>query len=100
MTHALQIDTLMFFKKLRAAGADEALADAIVEGLTAADTSNLATKSDIADLRSDVMGEMNKGQSKLAIEISAVRTDLLKYMVWLFIAQVGFVITILQLYPE
>jgi len=46
----MQIDTLEFSKKLKAAGADERLAEAIVEGLTAADTSNLATKSDIADI--------------------------------------------------
>ncbi len=47
MAHALQIDTLAFSKKLKEAGADDRLADAIVEGLTAADTSELATKSDI-----------------------------------------------------
>ena len=61
MAHALQIDTLAFSKKLREAGADEKLAEAIVEGITAADTSELATKADIArvehdisDLKSDV----------------------------------------------
>ena len=48
MAHALQIDTLAFSKKLREAGADEKLAEAIVEGITAADTSELATKADLA----------------------------------------------------
>ncbi len=47
MTAAIQIDTLAFAKKLKEAGADERLADAIVEGITAADTSNLATKEDL-----------------------------------------------------
>ena len=32
MAHALQIDTLAFSKKLRDAGADEKLAEAIVDG--------------------------------------------------------------------
>jgi len=88
MTHALQIDTLEFSKKLKAAGADEKLADAIVEGLAAADISNLATKTDIAELRTE-----------LKTEIAEVRSDLLKYMVWLFIAQAGLLIGILKLFP-
>ena len=54
MSQALQIDTLAFSKKLREAGADEGLAEAIVEGLTAADTSNLATKADIAEVKAEI----------------------------------------------
>lgn len=54
MTHALQIDTLAFSKKLREAGADEKLAEAIVEGLTAADTSELATKGDLAEVKAEI----------------------------------------------
>ena len=55
MAHALQIDTLAFTKKLREAGAEEGLAEAIVEGLTAADTSELATKGDIAEAKADIL---------------------------------------------
>ena len=47
MAQALQIDTLAFSKKLREAGADEGLAEAIVEGISAADTSELVTKGDL-----------------------------------------------------
>jgi len=54
MTQALQIDTLAFSGKLHAAGADERLADAIVEGLTAADTSELATKGHIVAVRAEI----------------------------------------------
>lgn len=54
MAQALQIDTLAFSKKLREAGADEGLAEAIVEGLSAADTSNLATKADIAEVKAEI----------------------------------------------
>lgn len=59
MAHALQTDTLAFAKKLRAAGADEKLADAIVEGITAADTSELATKADLAGVEAKLGGEIN-----------------------------------------
>ena len=54
MSTALRLDTLSFSKRLRNAGADEALAEAIVEGITGADTSELATKADIADVKSEI----------------------------------------------
>ena len=94
MTHALQIDTLEFSKRLKAAGADERLAEAIVEGLTAADTSSLATKTDIADVRSEI-AEL---RSELKLEIAGVRSDLLKYMIGLFLAQAGFLVAVLRFY--
>ena len=42
MVAAFQIDTLAYAKKLKDAGADERIAEAIVEGLMNADTSTLA----------------------------------------------------------
>ena len=71
MTHALKIDTLTFSKKLRQAGADERLAEAIVEGLTGADTSELATKSDIAEVQTGV-AEL---RTELKTEIAEIRTE-------------------------
>lgn len=65
MTAAIQIDTLAFAKKLKEAGADERLADAIVEGITAADTSNLVTKEDLS-----------KVETRLKEEIADVRLEI------------------------
>ncbi len=56
MAHALTIDTLAFSKSLKAAGADERLAEAIVEGLSKVDISDLATKADINELRGEIKG--------------------------------------------
>ena len=85
MAHALQIDTLAFTKKLREAGAEEGLAEAIVEGLTAADTSELATKGDVAEVRTEiaeVKTEIAEVKSELKTEIveakSEFKQDLLK----------------------
>ena len=72
MAHALQIDTLAFTKKLREAGAEEGLAEAIVEGLTAADTSELATKGDIAEAKSELKTEI----AEVRTEIAEVKVDL------------------------
>ena len=79
MAHALQIDTLAFTKKLREAGAEEGLAEAIVEGLTAADTSELATKGDVAEVRTEiaeVKTEIAEVKSELKTEIAEVRTEI------------------------
>ena len=95
----MQIDTLEFSKKLKAAGADERLAEAIVEGLTAADTSSLATKSDLDEVRTELKLEIADLRSELKLEIAGVRSDLLRYMIGLFLAQAGLLVAVLRFYP-
>ena len=68
MASALRLDTLAFTKRLREAGADERLAEAIVEGLTAADTSELATKADVAAVKADVVA--------VKADVAAVKAEL------------------------
>ena len=65
MAHAMRIDTLEFSKSLQAAGADEKLAEAIVKGITGADTSELATKDDLKNT-----------ETLLRSEIEVVKSDL------------------------
>jgi DNA repair exonuclease SbcCD ATPase subunit len=80
MSHALTIDTLAFSKKLREAGADERLADAIVEGITAADTSELATKSDLREVETALRTDLREVETALRTDLreaeTALRTDL------------------------
>ena len=52
---AMNIDTLKFARRLKEAGADEKLAEAIAEGLSEMDTSQLATKADLADLKAEMI---------------------------------------------
>ena len=72
MAHAIQIDTLAFAKRLQAAGADERLAEAIVEGITDADTSSLATKEDIALVKED----LRHVETALKEDIALVKEDI------------------------
>ena len=72
MAHALQIDTLAFSKRLKEAGADDGLAEAIVEGITAADTSELATKADLAEVRADLATV----EHALKADIAEVKADI------------------------
>ena len=83
MAHAFQIDTLAFSKKLKAAGADERLAEAIVEGITGADISELATKADIrevkteiADVKAELKAEIADVKAELKADIAEVKASI------------------------
>ena len=76
MAHALQIDTLAFSERLRAAGADEGLAKAIVEGITAADTSELATQSDLMRVEHALKSDIAEVEKALKSDIAEVRTEI------------------------
>jgi hypothetical protein len=54
MPATLRIDTLKYARKLTEAGMEPRMAEAIVEGLAEADTSDLATKSDLAELKAEI----------------------------------------------
>ena len=72
MAHAMRIDTLEFSKSLQAAGADEKLAEAIVKGITGADTSELATKEDLKNTETLLKSEI----TDVRTEIADVKSDL------------------------
>ena len=76
MAHAMRIDTLEFSKSLQAAGADEKLAEAIVKGITGADTSELATKEDLKNTETLLRSEISEVQASLESQIADVRTEL------------------------
>ena len=73
----------------------EAIVGSIFGGLTAADTSSLATKTDLAVVRTEIADL----RSELKLEIAGVRSDLLRYMIGLFLAQAGLLVAVLRFYP-
>ena len=77
--NALNIDTLKFARSLKAAGADERLAEAIAEGVAGVDASELATRTDVAELRAemaDLRAEMRTEIAQVRTEMAALRTEL------------------------
>jgi hypothetical protein len=64
---ALAFDTYKAVKALRAAGFDDAQAEAVTEQISAAIGENVATKSDIALVRSD----MEKLELRITIKVYA-----------------------------
>lgn len=72
MASEFRIDTLKFARRLTEAGMDPRHAEAIVDGLSDADTSDLATKTDIAEVRAeiaDLRGELRTGLAELRGEL-------------------------------
>ena len=106
MAHALQIDTLAYATKLKDAGLKESHAHAIVEVFSSVDTSEFATKTDIADLKTDMaelktdlktdMAELKTDlktdMADLKVEIKESQNTLIKWMVGSMIALGGLII--------
>jgi hypothetical protein len=84
MAATLRIDTLKFVRRLTDAGMERRMAEAIVEGLSEADTSELATKTDIAGLRT---------------EIADLKAEIFRFMMLQAVAIVGLTVTLIKLLP-
>ena len=79
----LRIDTLKFARSLSDAGMDRRQAEALVQGLSDADTSDFATKADVGELRADIAelraelkGDMAGLRVELKGEIAELRIEL------------------------
>jgi hypothetical protein len=78
MPAMLRIDTLKFARSLSDAGMDPRQAEALVRGLSEADTSDFATKADVGEVRTEVAGlraDMAELRTEQKGEISDLRTE-------------------------
>ncbi len=81
------MDTLQAAKALQGAGFDEAQAEAVVNAIGQAVGDNVATKADIAEVRSDVRADLERLRAELyramavqAIAIVAAVVAMLKFL--------------------
>jgi len=92
---ALRIDTLKFVRRLTDAGMERPMAEAIVEGLADADTSELATKTDMAAVRADIV----RLEGKIDTTNADLRAEMLRFMMVQAITIIGVTVTLLKLLP-
>jgi hypothetical protein len=92
---ALRIDTLKFVRRLTEAGMERPMAEAIVEGLAEADTSELATKTDLAAVRADIV----RLEGKIDTTNADLRAEMLRFMMVQAITIIGVTVTLLKLLP-
>ena len=90
MTQALGIDTLAFARKLKEAGADERLAEAIAEGIGTVDMSEFATKADLAALGVKLTAEIRASSADL-------KSEILKWMFSAMAVQTALLVTLIKL---
>jgi predicted amino acid-binding ACT domain protein len=72
----LTFDKLAYVDRLKAAGVGEREARALAEGLDQALREEVATKSDLAAVKTDLAADIAAVKAELAADIAAVRTDL------------------------
>ena len=94
-------DTLKLAKRLAAAGMSPAQAEGLAEGLSEVMTTELATKSDLKELRgwatagfadvrtafAKVREEMRTGHAQLRLEIAQSKNETVRWMIGLSVAQ-------------
>lgn len=88
MSAALRIDTLKFVRKLTDAGMERPMAEALVEGIAEADTSELATKADITRL-----------EAKIETANADLRAEMFRYMMVQAATIIGVTVTLIKLLP-
>ncbi|HMK89064.1 MAG TPA: DUF1640 domain-containing protein [Methylocystis sp.] len=76
MSGAVAFDTLKFVEKLEAGGFTHAQAKATAEAFAEATGQELATKADIAAVRTDLRTEIAAVRAELRTEFAAVRAEL------------------------
>lgn len=91
MTTAV-FDTLKASRNLKAAGIDEAHAEAIVQSMAEAFEDTVATKADIVSVRADLKTEISAVRSDIEKLEASVKGDikLLKWMIGVVLACVAF----------
>ena len=95
MSAALRIDTLKFVRRLTDAGMERPMAEAIVDGLADADTSELATKADLAGLKAELKADINA----VRLEAAENKAETFRFMMLQVAATVGLTVALIKLLP-
>ena len=120
----LTFDKLAYVDRLQAAGMGEREARALAEGLDQALREEVATKTDLAAVKTELAADIAAVRTELAADIAAVRTeltavkselkadvsavrvevqtvkhDMLRWMVGVAFAQVGLTVALIRLLP-
>ena len=99
MSAALRIDTLKFVRRLTDAGMERPMAEAIVEGIAEADTSELATKADISRLEAATAADIGRLEAKIETSIADLRAEMFRYMMVQAATIIGVTVTLIKLLP-
>jgi hypothetical protein len=97
---AVAFDTLAYARRLKEAGFTEPQAEAQAEALAealASGMAELATKADLEALATATKADLKALELRLDARLEALQADLLKWVIGLFIAQVGLFAALVKL---
>ena len=117
----MKIDTLKFAQTLTAAGMDRGQAEVIARAISEADTSELATKADVAelkattrqdiaelkaatrqdvaDLRAELKSDIARLEAKMDTTIAELKAELFRFMYLQAAGIVGLTVALIKLLP-
>jgi hypothetical protein len=96
------LDTHQTVKDLTAAGFTDAQAEALAYALRQAqqiDLSKLATKSDLAELRTTTKSDLAELRTTIRADMAELKADLLKWFIGVAFAEIALILTIFRLFP-
>jgi hypothetical protein len=98
MSAALRIDALKRVRRLTEVGMEQ-VAEGIVEGLAEADTSELATKSDLGSATAELKAELKADIAALRTDMLEIKAEMFRFMLLQAIGIVGLTVTLIKLLP-
>ena len=114
----LTFDKLAYVDRLQAAGVGERAARALADGLDQALREEVATRTDLAAVKTELAADIAAVRTELGADIAAVRTelkgdiaavrmdlaatkhDMLRWMVGMAVAQVGLTVALIRFLPQ
>ena len=97
MNDAIVFDSHRFVRNLTASGFTERQAEALANEQVQLLNGNLATKTDLASLQTNLEAKLAGVKADLEVKIANVQANLLKWMFAALIAQASVVVTLIKL---
>ncbi|HRO11088.1 hypothetical protein [Amaricoccus sp.] len=86
---------MKFVRKLTDAGMERPMAEAIADGLSEADMSELATKADLATVKAELKADINA----VRLEAAENKAEMLRFMMLQAVTIIGVTVTLIKLLP-
>jgi hypothetical protein len=103
----LTFDKLAYVDRLKAAGVGEREARALAEGLDQALREEVATKTDLTAVKTELAADiaavetrLTAVEHKLQVEIQTAKHDVLRWMVGMAFAQTGLTVALIRFLPH
>jgi hypothetical protein len=96
----LTFDKLAYVDRLQAAGMGEREARALADGLDQALREEVATRTDLRAVKTELAADIAAVKTELAADIAATKHDMLRWMVGMAFGQVALTVALIRFLPH